>query len=244
MLLNPILALLQFTTVIPLGKPADFGSFARHSWLYPVAGYVTGGFAGICVFWIDAPLLAAAAGVAALFLITGAHHLDGLLDLGDGLMVHGDREKRRQALTDRQIGAGGVAMGGAVTLVSFAAMASSPILWAALVAAEVAAKFSMAFLTVYGPPFREGIHSFLHQASRPYFPVLSGLLFIPLFLLPLAPLRLAGAFLVMIIVPACLLFISRRIFGGVNGDVVGAAGEITRALVLAALVMLPAGTGF
>lgn len=244
MLLNPVLALLQFTTVIPLGKPADFGSFARHSWLYPIAGYVTGGFAGICVFWIGIPLLAAAAGVAALFLITGAHHLDGLLDLGDGLMVHGDQEKRRQALTDRQIGAGGVAMGGAVTLVSFAAMASSPILWAALIAAEVAAKFSMAFLTVYGPPFREGIHSFLHQASRPYFPVLSVLLCVPLFLLPLAPLRLAGALLVMIIVPACILCISRRIFGGVNGDVVGAAGEITRALVLAALVMLPAGAGF
>lgn len=244
MLLNPILALLQFTTVIPLGKPADFGSFARHSWLYPIAGYVTGGFAGICVFWIGIPLLAAAAGVAALFLITGAHHLDGLLDLGDGLMAHGDQEKRRQALTDRQIGAGGVAMGGAVTLVSFAAMASSPILWAALIAAEVAAKFSMAFLTVYGPPFREGIHSFLHQASRPYFPVLSVLLCVPLFLLPLAPLRLAGALLVMIIVPACILCISRRIFGGVNGDVVGAAGEITRALVLAALVMLPAGAGF
>lgn len=244
MLLNPVLALLQFTTVIPLGKPADFGSFARHSWLYPIAGYVTGGFAGICVFWIGIPLLAAAAGVAALFLITGAHHLDGLLDLGDGLMAHGDQEKRRQALTDRQIGAGGVAMGGAVTLVSFAAMASSPILWAALIAAEVAAKFSMAFLTVYGPPFREGIHSFLHQASRPYFPVLSVLLCVPLFLLPLAPLRLAGALLVMIIVPACILCISRRIFGGVNGDVVGAAGEITRALVLAALVMLPAGAGF
>lgn len=244
MLLNPVLALLQFTTVIPLGKPADFGSFARHSWLYPIAGYVTGGFAGICVFWIGIPLLAAAAGVAALFLITGAHHLDGLLDLGDGLMAHGDQEKRRQALTDRQIGAGGVAMGGAVTLVSFAAMASSPILWAALIAAEVAAKFSMAFLTVYGPPFREGIHSFLHQASRPYFPVLSVLLCVPLFLLPLAPLRLAGALLVMIIVPACILCISRRIFGGVNGDVVGAAGEITRALVLTALVMLPAGAGF
>ncbi len=244
MLLNPILALLQFTTVIPLGKPADFGSFARHSWLYPAAGYVTGGFAGMCVFWIGIPVLAAAAAVAALFLITGAHHLDGLFDLGDGLMVHGDQERRRQALTDRQIGAGGMAMGGAVTLVSFAAMASSPILWAALIAAEVTAKFSMAFLTAYGPPFREGIHSFLYQSSRPYFPVLAALLCIPLFLLPLAPLSLAGAFLVMVAVPACLLFVSRRIFGGVNGDVVGATGEITRALVLAALVIMPAGAGF
>ena len=70
------------------------------------------------------------------------------------------------------------------------------------------------------------------------------LLCIPLFLLPLAPLSLAGAFLVMTAVPAALILVSRRIFGGVNGDVVGAAGEITRALVLAALVVMPAGAGF
>jgi len=30
------------------------------------------------------------------------HHFDGLLDLGDGLMAHGEREKRIKALTDRQ----------------------------------------------------------------------------------------------------------------------------------------------
>lgn len=244
MLLNPLRALLQFTTVIPLGKPADFASFARRSWLYPVAGYVTGGFAGLCVFWIDTPLLAAAAAVSALFLITGSHHLDGLLDFGDGLMAHGDQEKRQRVLTDRQVGAGGIALGGSVILVSFAAMASSPILWAALITAEVAAKFSMAFLTAYGPPFREGIHSFLHQASRPYFPVLSAVLCTPLLFLPVAPLRLAGAALVMVAVPACLLGISRRLFGGVNGDVVGASGEITRALVLAALVIIPGSAVF
>ena len=244
MLLSPIRALLQFTTVLPLGEQADIDSFARWSWLYPVAGYVTGGFAGICAFWIAEPLLAAAAAVAAIILVTGAHHLDGLLDLGDGLMIHGDRESRQKAMADRQIGAGGMAMGGAITLVSFAAMASSPILWPALVAAEVTAKFSMAFLTAYGPPFHEGIHSALHRASRPYFPVLSFLLCAPLVLLPLSPLKLAGAATVMVVVPAGLLSISCRLFGGVNGDVVGASGEITRAIVLATLVIIPGSTVF
>jgi adenosylcobinamide-GDP ribazoletransferase len=48
----------------------------------------------------------------------------------------------------------------------------------------------------------------------------------------------------MIAVPAALLAISRRLFGGVNGDVVGASGEITRALVLATLVIIPGTTLF
>ncbi|MDD1682010.1 MAG: adenosylcobinamide-GDP ribazoletransferase, partial [Methanoregula sp.] len=40
--MKALLALLQFTTVLPLGKPQEFDTFARHSWIYPLAGYVIG----------------------------------------------------------------------------------------------------------------------------------------------------------------------------------------------------------
>jgi adenosylcobinamide-GDP ribazoletransferase len=56
--------------------------------------------------------------------------------------------------------------------------------------------------------------------------------------------RLAGAAAVMVITPLILLAISRRAFGGINGDVVGASNEITRALVLAVLIILPPGHTF
>ena len=244
MLLTPFRALLQFTTILPVGKTADFSSFARKSWLYPVAGYVIGGLVAICIFWIENTLLAAAGAVTLLLLITGAHHFDGLLDLGDGLMAHGGREKRQNALTDRHIGAGGVALGISAILITFAALASLETLWATLIVAEVAAKFSMSLLTSYGNPFREGLHSFLHKEAKPWFPVLSAILCIPLIVFPIAPLRLAGAALIMVIVPLALLLISRRLFGGVNGDVVGASNELTRALVLAIMVIIPVSTLF
>jgi adenosylcobinamide-GDP ribazoletransferase len=244
MLLKPLRALLQFTTIIPMGKTADFTSFARWSWLYPIAGYLIGALTAVGIFWIEKPLLAAAGAVSLLLLITGAHHFDGLLDLGDGLMVHGGQEKRRIALTDRQIGAGGVALGASTLLITFASLASLEKLWAAIIVAEVAAKFSMAFLTAYGTPFREGLHSVLHAGARSWFPVLSALLCVPLILLPVAPIRLAGAALVMLIVPAFILVLSNRLFGGVNGDVVGASNELTRALVLAAMVVIPVSALF
>ncbi len=244
MLLKPLRALLQFTTIIPMGKTADFTSFARRSWLYPVAGYLIGALTAIGIFWIDNPLLAAAAAVSVLLLITGAHHFDGLLDLGDGLMAHGGQEKRRIAIIDRQVGAGGVALGASTLLITFAAMVSLETLWTAIIVAEVAAKFSMVFLTAYGTPFREGVHSILHYAAKPWFPILSALLCIPLILLPVAPVKLAGAALVMLIVPAILLILSNRLFGGVNGDVVGASNELTRALVLAAMAVIPVSALF
>ncbi len=236
--MSAILALLQFTTILPLGKPQDFDEFARRSWLYPLAGYVIGGIAAVPVLFIADPVIAAAVAVALVLLLSGAHHFDGLLDLGDGLMAHGDKEKRIRALTDRQVGAGGVAAGIVTTLLLFAGLQAAATIAAAIIVGEVCAKFSMVYLTAYGEPFRDGIHSYLHRFARPDFPVLAGILCLPLFLLPIAPVKVAGALVVMIACPAVLLLLSRRLFGGVNGDVAGASNEITRALAIIALALL------
>jgi adenosylcobinamide-GDP ribazoletransferase len=48
----------------------------------------------------------------------------------------------------------------------------------------------------------------------------------------------------MVLTPLVLLFVSRKVFGGVNGDGVGASNEITRALVLAVLAILPVTAAF
>jgi adenosylcobinamide-GDP ribazoletransferase len=244
MLLNTLRALLQFTTILPVGKTADFQLFARRSYLYPLAGYVTGGIAGLAAFWISEPGIKAAVAIAAVLLITGANHFDGLLDLGDGLMAHGGREGRIRALTDRQIGTGGFVAGVCVLLLTFAALSASlQPLWS-LIVAEVLAKFSMSFLTAYGTPFREGLHAVLYREAKPWFPFIAAVLCIPLLLLPVPPLPLLGAALAALLVPASLLLIANRLFGGVNGDVVGASGEITRAVALCALVLIPASTLF
>jgi len=236
--MKAILSLLQFTTTLPLGKPQDLGHFARRSYLYPLAGYVIGALVALPIYFIANQTIAAAVAIALLILITGAHHFDGLLDFGDGLMAHGDREKRIQALTDRNVGAGAIALAIATTFLLFAGLLESAPIIFAIVIGEVCAKYSMAFLTAYGKPFHEGMHSYLHQFSRPRFPVISFLLCLPLFLLPVAPIKIFGALILMLICPIVLLEISKRLFGGVNGDVAGASNEITRALVIVGTALL------
>jgi len=236
--MRSLLALLQFTTILPLGRPRDFDLFARHSWLYPIAGYVIALLVAIPVFFIADKNLAAAVAVAGVIILSGAHHFDGLLDLGDGLMAHGDSEKKIRALTDRYVGAGGIATGIVVTLLLFSGLQAATSIIPVLIIGEVGAKFSMAFLTVYGKPFHEGMHSYLHQFAQPGFSVISFLLCLPLFLLPVAPVKIFGALLLMHICPMVLLETSRRLFGGVNGDVAGASNEITRALVIVGIALL------
>ena len=236
--MSALVSLLQFATILPLGKMQDPESFARRSYLYPLAGYVIGIIGAIAVFFIADRMVAAAVAVAVVILLSGAHHLDGLLDFGDGLMAHGDREKRIRALTDRQVGAGGIAAGLVVTLLLFAGLQASPLIWSAIIIGEVCAKFSMALLTAYGTPFKDGMHSYLHQFARPYFPGISFLFFLPLLLLPVKTMNLVCAAIIMCLCPLALLYISKKLFGGVNGDVVGASNEITRALVIVAMVLI------
>ena len=237
MILEPAIALLQFETRLPLGKPVDFSRFASHTWLYPLAGYVVGGIAAIVALLIAPRPLAAAVALAIALLVTGFHHLDGLLDFGDGLMAHGSREKRVAALTDRSIGAGGVGTGLSVTLVSFAALSTVPSVGAAILAGEVFARVGTTWITVAGPPFREGIHSTLHRSARPAHGFYAVIFVLPLLLvLPAGSLILVGG--VTALTVAGMITLADRLFGGVNGDVAGATHEIVRALVIASLAIV------
>ncbi len=236
--MKSVLALLQFCTSLPLGRPVDFDHFARRSYLYPLAGYVIGGIAAVIASFIASPVVGAAVAVAAVLLLSGCNHFDGLLDFGDGLMAHGSREKRIAAMTDRTTGAGAVAAGIIVTLIAFAGLQTVAYLPAAILIAEVCAKTAMSCLTTLGTPFREGIHSYLHGFARPWFLVPATLLALPLFLLPVPPVHIALALVATAVIVALMLLLSRRLFGGVNGDVVGASNEIVRAGVILLLALL------
>lgn len=234
--LQPIIALLQFTTIIPFGKMAPFEAFSRNVWLYPVAGYVTGGIAGLILYLLPAPsLVSAVIGLSVVLFLTGCNHLDGLLDLGDGLMAHGGRDIRIRALTDQTIGTGGIALGLLTTLFAWSSLASIHQAFFGIILAEVGGKYAMAVMTVFGRPFHDGLHKKLHQYASPWFILLSTILLLPLLFLPLPWISLGFAMLVMIMIPAGLIILASALFGGVNGDVTGAAGEITRAGVLAVI---------
>jgi adenosylcobinamide-GDP ribazoletransferase len=236
--MNPIRALLQFTTVLPFGQPADFDAFARHSYLYPIAGYLIGGITAAAVFFIPYSSIAAAAAIALVLLLSGCNHFDGLVDLGDGLMAHGSREKRIRALTDRQVGAGGIAMALIVMLLTYAGLTGVTSIPVAILVAEVLAKTAMAILTAVGEPFREGMHSYLHGFTRRWFAPAAVALCMPLILLPAAPMGLALSFIAMLAVTGVMVVTGNRLFGGVNGDIVGASNELTRMAAILVLALI------
>ena len=240
-------ALLSFFTALPV-RGASLDGAAREARLLPLVGIVTG-LPGALLLLMAAFFpsgVVAALALAAVLVVAGLHHADGVLDVGDALMVRGSAERRRAVLKDTRVGIGGI---GALFLVYAPAMAAlialstaSPIRAAlALLAGEVAARSAMVLTLAYGEPAEPGSSTvpFVRALSAPRHAIAVALaLLVPLpFLFPvssLAPVAVLAAPLVALI----SLRISGSAFGGIGGDVVGASGELCRTVVLVAISAL------
>ena len=234
-------ALLSFFTVLP-ARAASLDDAARAVHLLPLVGLVTGAVGALLVLlaFVLPPSVAAVLALGGVLLAAGLHHADGVLDVGDALMVRGDQARRREVLKDARVGIGGL---GALFVVyapaatALAALAgSAPLLAAsALLAAEISARSTMLLMLALGRPAEPG------SSSAPFVDALSGpnrtlgiaiAVLAPLpFLLP-AGLPSAPAALCAPLAALLGLAVSGRAFGGIGGDSVGATGELTRTALL------------
>ena len=203
------------------------------------------------------PTIVVAAVVLAVFhLLNRFLHLDGLSDFGDGMVCGGNSERRLAAMKDSKTGAGGVGYALVFTILSFAALASltgrAEILFFPLIA-EIMNKNAMVFCA-YGGKAREGLgNSFVSNTKGKQALlslVLSVLLAFGAILLVCLPtgywhvdkialFTVAGG-LVSAIVGLLVGRVAMKNFGAVNGDVMGATNEISRPVVLIAMLLLVA----
>jgi adenosylcobinamide-GDP ribazoletransferase len=237
--------LLSFFTVLPVPR-VSLEEAAREIHLLPLLGLVTGlpGAVLLLAAHMVPPGVAATLALGAVLLCAGLHHADGVLDVGDAIMAHGGPDRRREVLRDTRVGIGGL---GALFLVyaptvgALAALCATSLGRAALAlfAGEVAARSAMLLMLAFGEPADP------RSSSVPFVRALSGsrrasgvvvALLAPLpFLLATSVLLAPLAILAVPLVALGALRISTAKFGGIGGDVVGATGEATRAVLLVLL---------
>lgn len=228
-----------FLTIIPTGMDFDTSDVTKSAWLFPVVGGViaaiaTGFFYIFNNYFSDS--ISVAVALFALLALTGFHHLDGLLDFGDGLMRVGSAKERRSAMRDVNTGVGGFAFGFFVLLITYAALSETTLMLTSLIIAEASAKFSMVLGAFIGKASHEGMGSAFTKTVNVK-------LFLATFIVYLAFLALLPVETGMIVIAAVVvssLFIigvSSKLFEGVSGDIFGAMNEITRMLVLLVLLL-------
>ncbi|WP_297982537.1 adenosylcobinamide-GDP ribazoletransferase [uncultured Methanobrevibacter sp.] len=128
-ILRSIGGLLTFTTIIPLNVYTTIDEMAKMTWFWPVINAFVGLIGAIIAYLLMGiihfdPLLVACIVYGFLIMINGFNHLDGLMDFGDGIMVHGTPEKKLNIMKDPMTGVGGIATGFVVGTITIAALSS------------------------------------------------------------------------------------------------------------------------
>lgn len=241
-------ALLAFFTVLPIKAPgSSLEDAARRAYLLPLVGLLTSlpGAALLLLAFAMPPGVSATLALGAVLLAAGLHHTDGVMDVGDALMVRGSLARRREVLKDARVGVGAVGALFVVYAPTLAALVSlvdaSPVEAAvSLLAGEVAARATMLLMLVFGSPAEEGSSSVYFVRSLKEGRWRAAAIILALALPPLVALPLGWpAILVALAAPATTalsaLASAKRAFGGINGDTAGAAGELARTVLLVAL---------
>ncbi|NDF26519.1 MAG: adenosylcobinamide-GDP ribazoletransferase [Nitrosopumilaceae archaeon] len=232
----------SFLTIIPSGS-SDLQTVAKHMYLFPVIGIAIGlliGAVGWGLSFFLEPLVVGLLVAASLVLITGIHHTDGLSDFADGLMVKGSKEKKLEVMRDPKVGSAGIVaivfyVAAAVIALSF--MKGFELFYAILIG-EVIAKFCMVLSASIGPSAWHGSNSaFIESMKDKKKLVVAGAITISVIVLfqnNAGFVALAAAIAVTLVIVG----VSKRSFGGISGDIMGAINELARVssfLVLASL---------
>ena len=205
----------------------------------PLVGVVVGAVWALCAWlaWYLPHPLGAALCAAAPWLVTGFLHLDGFMDVCDGVLSRRDLETRRRILKDSHCGAFAVICMVLLAMAqwsAFLSMEAAPLLPLALIPVASRASAAMAVLTLR--PMTTSQYAAMTGRKTPY-AVFAALVMAAAIIVPLA---LWGSFAPLAAAVGYWLAVwyADRQLGGMSGDVSGFALTLGELWGLAVLTLV------
>lgn len=236
--IKSLLGLLSFSTIIPVNQYTSIEYMTRLVWCWPFIHLIVGILAAVCgiicgdILHLNQFFIAVLI-YAFLMIITGYNHLDGVMDMADGVMVHGDSQKKINVMKDSSVGAGGVA-----TLFIVASLTIAGIynvldyeFIAGIIICEMVAKSSLLTTALISKPLDEGIGCYFIYSTNVFNYIISTIVVgIISYLVGdiVGVIGLVGA----IVAGALIALIAKRNFVIANGDVLGMSNEVGRLMAL------------
>ncbi len=232
--IRSLLGLLTFSTILPIKVYTSIEYMTKLTWCWPFLHIFIGILAAICGY-VSIEFLhlnsffTATIVYAFLMIITGYNHLDGVMDMADGVMVHGEPEKKIMVMKDSSVGAGGVAtlflvasltIGGLYNILDYNFIFG-------IIICEMAAKTSLLTTALLSKPLTPGIGSYFMNETNivNYFistiivGIIAGLLGNVVGMMGVVGAVVSGIIIAII---------ARRNFVLANGDVLGMSNEVGR----------------
>ena len=254
------------TTISPTRDESFVETSARFMFLFPVIGALIGVFAGLYSFFtynflslllgfLNAAfflgsqttflvyltkVLASVMTLAFLLVLTGLQHVDGLIDVGNALGIRKASIEERVSIAHAWIvtrtGASIAILVSLCTLL-FIFLIKPEAIIQSLIIAETSAKLAMVTCAWQGSSLQKGLGSiFIDSMKKRHSFYLVSLVISLLVGVLLLGLKGVLAVTLGILVGGLMIVSSKRIFGGVTGDIFGATNEIARMIALFALV--------
>ena len=204
-------------------------------------------------------LFAAVVVLATVFIGSKFIHFDGLTDFGDGMIVSGAQEDHVRALKDTLVGAGGIGVALIVILFSVSTYSMAGIAFLLVFApiCEVMVKNAMVFAAAFGTP-GHGMAgrqvSMTTTNSAVYSAVISIILGAVLAVITCAifdqmfqtrsGIDVVAVLFGVVIATAVSAVVgylmarnANKVFGMVNGDILGATNEVSRPVVMVSMIL-------
>ena len=252
--LRSIGGLLTFSTILPLNIYTTIDEMAKMTWFWPIINGIVGLLAAIIAFILarfihfDALLIATIV-YGFLLIINGFNHFDGLMDFGDGIMVHGSPEKKLSIMKDPMTGVGGISTGfivGTITIAAYTSLISYAYainlnFLLLIIVAEISAKIGLTTCCISSESSDEGIGKyFINYMNLKNYVLGLIICFIISVALSLGPGIHIGLLGIIggTFGGALSALIAKRHLKIANGDVLGASNELGRLFSLMAMLLL------
>lgn len=232
--IKSLLGLLTFSTILPIRVYTSIECMTKLTWAWPFIHVFIGILAAICGY-VSLEILhlnsffTATIVYAFLMIITGYNHLDGVMDMADGVMVHGEPEKKIMVMKDSSVGAGGMA-----TLFIVASMTIAGLynildyhFVIGIIICEMTAKTSLLTTALLSKPLTPGIGSYFIKETNPANYFASTVIIAMIAYLIGGWVGICGV-LGAIVSGIIISTIARRNFVLANGDVLGMSNEVGR----------------
>jgi adenosylcobinamide-GDP ribazoletransferase len=246
LVLKSLKGLFGFLTIVPVGMES-IEDVSKYFFLCPTVALVIGSVAGAAGFAANfflPDLISGFLVLVSIQLLTGFHHLDGLLDLSDAAMARGDAKRRLEVMHDMYTGAAAIASGVivlALTGLAFGSFSGLDILKAAVVA-EVVAKTSMVLTAYLGkkPAYKGMGYYVIESMENKHLEAVASLLLCAVVGFVLVGFSFVWVLAAMAVAVAVLDSYANKTLGCVTGDVLGATNEINRMIALIMMVAVMA----